>query len=154
MAANESDNERGIASVASQLARRVSGGLTLASRTFLISTVTLSGVAAAQAADEAGSAMCESGAGPLITFVIGFMIVGLVLTSVFRGTMAWNNLGSARQDKKRQGKEQAIGAGITLIGAFFPAMMGIGLDRAGIDTISCIDFGNILVIVPNLPMFF
>ncbi|WP_053773184.1 hypothetical protein [Halorubrum tropicale] len=115
----------------------------------LVATSLLSAPVAAQsAAEEAASAMCETGLGSLITFVLGLITVGLVLLSAFRGAIAWNNLGSARTDKKQQGRDQLKGAGITLGGAFLPPIFGVALDQGGIDTLSCVNFGNVLVITP------
>ncbi|MFW6382529.1 MAG: hypothetical protein ACOCZD_00640 [Haloferacaceae archaeon] len=114
----------------------------------LAATPLLAAPAAATAAEEAGSAMCQTGLGELITFVLGLISVGLVLLSAFRGAIAWNNLGSARTDKKQQGRDQLKGAGITLGGAFLPPIFGVALDQGGIDTLSCVDFGNVLVITP------
>lgn len=111
----------------------------------VMATSAFSEIAAAQAASEAGSAMCSTGLGQLVTFVLGFIVVMLVLIAGLRGAMAWNNMGSARKDKKRQGREQLQGAGITLVGAFFPALFAVGLDQAGINTLSCVDFGNVLM---------
>jgi hypothetical protein len=116
-------------------------------------TVPLTGAVAAQsAADEAGSAVCGTGLGPLITLVFGFVALALVVIALFRGAIAWNNMGSARSDKKQQGREQLKGAGLTLVGAFVPALMLQGLDSAGVPTLSCVDFGNIVFILPNLPV--
>jgi hypothetical protein len=92
--------------------------------------------------------MCQTGLGSLITFVLGMISVGLVILSAFRGAIAWNNLGSARSDKKQQGRDQLKGAGVTLGGAFLPPVFGVALDQAGINTLSCVDFGNVLVITP------
>lgn len=108
-------------------------------------------VAAQSAADEAGSAMCQTGLGGLITFVLGGIAIVLILVGAFRGAVAWNNMGSARSDKKQQGKEQLKGAGITTVGAFFPAIFAVGLDQAGISTLSCVDFTNIIYLAPYLP---
>jgi len=115
----------------------------------LVATSLLSAPVAAQtAAEEAASAMCQTGLGSLVTFVLGLITVALVLLSAFRGAIAWNNLGSARTDKKQQGRDQLKGAGVTLGGAFLPPIFGVALEQGGIDTLSCVNFGNVLVITP------
>lgn len=117
-------------------------------------TPLLAGSAAAQsAADQAGNAMCQSGMGPIVTLILGGIAAGLIIIAALRGMLAFNNLGSARSDKKQEGKEQAKGAGITLLGVFIPGFIAFALSAAGLSPFQCIDWGNIIYLTPPVPLF-
>ncbi|WP_339106277.1 hypothetical protein [Haloterrigena salinisoli] len=102
------------------------------------------GTAMAQQASEAAGMMCQSGLGELVGLGLGAAVVLLLLLAAFRGTMAFKDLGQGRSEKKREGREKMMGAGITAIGAFFPAIFGMALDRVGIGAFSCIEWSSIV----------
>lgn len=99
-------------------------------------------------ADQAGTAVCETGFGELIVIGLGLITIFLVLLAVYRGTLAFNKYGSPRTEKKREGQEQLKGAGITLLGAFMPGIFAAILDQVGLVTLSCVDLSNVLVLAP------
>ena len=94
-------------------------------------------------ASAASDFLCGTGAGQLLGLGLGAATIALGAIAGFRGTMAWNNMGSARTDKKQQGREQLKGAGVTGVGMFFPAMFGVALDRVGVGAFSCINWNTI-----------
>ncbi|MCO8256778.1 hypothetical protein NKF26_23435 [Haladaptatus sp. AB618] len=99
---------------------------------------------AAQATQEAGDVMCSSGLGPVITLAFGMITMGMFLLAAFRGAMAWLKMGSARSDKKKEGRDAARGAVITFCGAWFFPLFAVVLDKAGVSTLSCVNFANIM----------
>ncbi|WP_126665150.1 hypothetical protein [Haloterrigena salifodinae] len=110
--------------------------------TVVVANLTV-GTAMAQASEAAGM-MCQSGLGELIGLGLGAAVVLLLLLAAFRGTMAFKDLGQGRSEKKREGREKMMGAGITAVGAFFPAIFGMALDRVGIGAFSCIEWSGII----------
>lgn len=99
---------------------------------------------AAQATQEASDVMCSSGLGPVITLAFGMITIGMFLLAAFRGAMAWLKMGSARSDKKKEGRDAARGAVITFCGAWFFPLFAVVLDKAGVSTLSCVNFANIM----------
>lgn len=100
-------------------------------------------VSAQSASEQAGGLMCESGLGELITLAFGAITVFLILLSAWRGMMAAKDMGSARPDKKSDGREEAKGSVVTMLGVFVLPMLALGMDQVGISTISCVDFTNV-----------
>lgn len=98
----------------------------------------------AQSANRAASMMCQTGIGDLIAIGSGLLTVGLIVLAGFRGVLAWQKMGSARSDKKKEGREALKGAVITLAGAFFFPLFAAVLDRVGINTLSCVNWANVL----------
>ncbi|WP_150123020.1 hypothetical protein [Haladaptatus sp. R4] len=88
--------------------------------------------------------MCSSGLGPVITLAFGMITIGMILLSAFRGALAVNKMGSARSDKKKEGREALKGAIITFCGAWFFPLFAVVIDKAGVSTLSCVNFGNIM----------
>ncbi|WP_231188705.1 hypothetical protein [Haladaptatus sp. DYF46] len=113
-----------------------------------VSTITLLSVfsvpVAAQATNEASDVMCSSGLGPVITLAFGMITLGMILLSAFRGAIAVNKMGSARSDKKKEGREALKGAIITFLGAWFFPLFAVVIDKAGVSTLSCVNFANIM----------
>ena len=109
----------------------------------VIQWTTLPAAAQSQAA-QAGDMMCGTGLGQLLGLGLGLAALGLFTISMFRFVGAWNNMGSARSDKKQEGREQMKGAGLTFAGGFAPGVFGVLLDKAGIGAFSCIDWTNIV----------
>lgn len=99
---------------------------------------------------KAASAVCGTGFGDVIMIGLGLITIGLVLLASYRGVLAFNYYGSPRTEKKREGQEQLKGAGITLLGAFAPAIFAGVLDKAGLDLLSCVNLGNVLLVPPIL----
>ncbi|GAA0242021.1 hypothetical protein GCM10009000_067120 [Halobacterium noricense] len=99
---------------------------------------------AAQATNEASDVMCSSGLGPVITLAFGMITLGMILLSAFRGAIAVNKMGSARSDKKKEGREALKGAIITFLGAWFFPLFAVVIDKAGVSTLSCVNFSNIM----------
>lgn len=99
---------------------------------------------AAQATQEASDVMCSSGLGPVVTLAFGMITIGMFLLAAFRGAMAWLKMGSARSDKKKEGRDAARGAVITFCGAWFFPLFAVVLDKAGVSTLSCVNFANIM----------
>ncbi|WP_231189055.1 hypothetical protein [Haladaptatus sp. DYF46] len=112
----------------------------------VIITVTsvFSAPVAAQATNEASDVMCSSGLGPVITLAFGMITLGMILLSAFRGAIAVNKMGSARSDKKKEGREALKGAIITFLGAWFFPLFAVVIDKAGVSTLSCVNFANIM----------
>ncbi|GAA5054362.1 hypothetical protein ACFFQF_26865 [Haladaptatus pallidirubidus] len=113
-----------------------------------VSTIALLSVfsvpVAAQATNEASDVMCSSGLGPVITLAFGMITLGMILLSAFRGAIAVNKMGSARSDKKKEGREALKGAIITFLGAWFFPLFAVVIDKAGVSTLSCVNFSNIM----------
>lgn len=107
-------------------------------------TSVFSAPVAAQATQEASDVMCSSGLGPVITLAFGMITIGMILLSAFRGALAVNKMGSARSDKKKEGREALKGAIITFCGAWFFPLFAVVIDKAGVSTLSCVNFGNIM----------
>lgn len=103
-------------------------------------TSAMSAPVAAQAANEASDVMCSSGLGSVITLGFGLITIGLLLLSAFRGAISMKKMGSARSDKKKEGREAGVGAIITFCGAWFFPIFAVVMDKAGISTLSCINF--------------
>ncbi|RBI58315.1 hypothetical protein DMJ13_27345 [halophilic archaeon] len=101
---------------------------------------TVSGTVAAQGVGEASDIMCSSGLGNVISLFFGLMTLGMLLFAAARTWTAVQKLGAARSDKKKEGREAVVGAGITFAGAWVFPLFAVLLDRAGVSTLSCIDF--------------
>jgi hypothetical protein len=102
----------------------------------------LVGTAAAQdggGLDAAGEAMCGSGLGQAITIAFGFLAGIMVLVGVARGATGFQKMGSARSDKKQEGKEQMKGAAYAFGGVFFLIMAPGLLELIGLSTFSCVN---------------
>ena len=107
-------------------------------------TSVFSAPVAAQATQEASNVMCSSGLGPVITLAFGLITIGMLLLAAFRGALAWQKMGSARSDKKKEGRDAARGAVITFCGAWFFPLFAVVLNKAGVSTLSCVNFANVL----------
>lgn len=101
------------------------------------------GVARAQVS-AANDFLCGTGAGQALGLVLGLAVLLLLGIAAIRGLMAFNKMGAAREDKKREGREQLKGAGITGAGMFVPAGFGVLLDTLGVGAFSCVDWGSIV----------
>lgn len=84
----------------------------------------LVGTAGASAADQVGSIACRLGVGDLATFAIAALAAFHIVTGAFKATLAFNELGSTRVDRQRQGRRAMIGALQVFAGAFFPIFVG------------------------------
>ena len=107
-------------------------------------------VAAQSAAGEAAGAAEQAGLCRIITLAFGFIVLVLILVSGGRGGMAWRNLGAAAPDKKKKGREQLMGAGITFCGVLFFSVFGYALQTAGLAGIGCVNWSGI---VPGILLF-
>lgn len=94
--------------------------------------------AAAQAGD-ADQIMCGSGLGAAITLGFTFLAAIMVLVGIGRGVTALQKMGSARSDKKREGKEQLKGAAYSFGGVFLLMMAPGLLEYLGLATFSCVE---------------
>ena len=84
----------------------------------------LVGTASAGAVDQVGSVACRLGIGDLVTFALAALAVFHVVTGAIKATAAFNDLGSTRADRQRQGRRAMIGALQVTAGAFFPVVVG------------------------------
>lgn len=124
----------------------------------VVNAIGLAPVVRAQAS-AASDFLCGTGAGQLLGLGLGACVLLLGIVAGFRGTLAWKNMGAARSDKKQEGREQLVGAGVTGAGMFFPAAFGVALDKIGVGAFSCVDWGGLVggggggsaVLVPVTP---
>ncbi|RXK46403.1 hypothetical protein [Halorientalis pallida] len=82
------------------------------------------GTASAGAADQVGSVACQLGIGDLVTFALAALAAFHVVKGAITATVAFNELGSPRADRQRQGRRAMIGALQVTAGAFFPVVVG------------------------------
>lgn len=108
-----------------------------------VNAIGTAGVVRAQVS-AANDFLCGTGAGTALGLLLGVLVLVLLGIAAVRGLMAFNKMGAAREDKKREGREQLKGAGITGAGMFVPAGFGVLLDTLGVGAFSCVDWGSIV----------
>lgn len=105
-----------------------------------------SGVASAQAVDEASSVACGTGLGDVVRVLLGALVLLFAVVAVVRAMQGLNNRGSTQSETKMRGKEQLQGAGFSVAAVFVPLVAAGLFSYAGVPFLSCIDLGNVLVI--------
>lgn len=111
---------------------------------FLALVVASTAPAAAQDTGAASDAFCSSGIGEVVGLALVLLSVLLGLYAAFRLSIGLMNMGSSRQDKIQDGRQQVKGAGLALMGALAPAAISAILATLGIPTVDCIDLSSYL----------
>ena len=109
---------------------------------FLSLVVAASAPAAAQDTAAASDAFCSSGLGEVVGIALVLISVLLGLLAAYRLAIGLTNMGSSRQDKIQDGRQQVKGSGLALLGALAPAAVSAILATVGIPTVDCIDLAS------------
>lgn len=123
-------------------------------RTVVVTTVLCGGAIAQPVAaqvDDLGAAVCDSGAGYLITLLFIGAAVLLIAKGAGRAVSALDDIGSAKQQTREEGREEAKGAAVTFAGGIVgvPAI-GAFLNRILPESLGCVGFDFTFVVVSNV----
>ncbi|WP_114579225.1 hypothetical protein [Saliphagus sp. LR7] len=105
-------------------------------------------VIAQSALEEASSVACSGALGQAIFLFFGLLTLVLILIGLAQVAIGF--LGTGRGSGRRGERNTVVNGVITLIGGLFLGSMGAVLDYLGVNLDSCLEGGEILVVMPFL----